>query len=479
MRIPARLGRAALSPCIRRTFSSTAVRPATIPQFVPSSSPELDSQFESVRDRIIIPKHLTPRQLKIVYNEKNRHLFDDPENPVEAHIGGTTVQLQPLDHTERLDTWLRVKSIVSQARTPDDWVNVEQLLGSMVKAGIKLRDYQREMLVRKAFFQGHREAVMRMLERADETGLRIEQERALTFLLWGFREIAVSGRWSRNSIDRALTGTRQVADLLEKPEHGGGKRTARPGDLRTLPLTIAAPLELLAVALVLYPRSPFHQTKALEEVRQGAERLLNNMKIYKSPISVVEPQSVIGAKWHEGRFEHLMLAKARLFHAVPVRHALALAQRLLGPSDQMPQPAYAAQVLAKCDKVIAESVDKIGQNLRPGQSLEANPAVRGVRACDWVDEIWEEKKKREERERHERWLKKQEEKLKREKERLAKKKKEWGWGRDVEEEEDVGRETEEEKEEVVVGRETEEEEKKEVVVEVEEQEKKQEEEKQQ
>ncbi|KAK7509406.1 hypothetical protein IWZ03DRAFT_91858 [Phyllosticta citriasiana] len=186
-------------------------------------------------------------------------------------------------------------------------------------------------------------------------------------------------------------------------------------------------------------------------------------------ISGVEPQSVLGAKWHEGRFEHLMLAKARLFHAVPVRHALALAQRLLGPSDQMPQPAYAAQVLAKCDKVIAESVDKIRQNLRPGQSLEANPAVRGVRACDWVDEVLEEKKKREERERHERWLKKEEEKLKREKERLAKKKKEWGWGRDVEVEEDVGRETEEEekKEEEVV------------VEEEEEQEKKQEEEKQQ
>ncbi|KAK8153992.1 hypothetical protein IWX90DRAFT_511765 [Phyllosticta citrichinensis] len=383
MTILARFGRAALSPCTRRTFSSTAARPATIPEFVRSSSDELDTKLQIARDRIIIPKHLTPRETRIVYGTKHRKLFENEDEPVIAHIGGTDVRLQPLDpKKDHPPLWGTLKSVITLAQTPSDWANVERLLVGFQKAGIKLSPSQVVSVVRKAWFQGHQDAVLRMVERAHETGICIQTEELLSTLLWGLREVAVAGHWSRRALERALTGVRQVADYLEAPEHAGGERAVKPGDLRTLPLTIAAPLELLGVYHVRYaPKIPNVRDKALDELRQGAERLLNNIKIYGC--AVQKPSSTAAIKL---RYERLKDAEKLLMRVIPVRHAVALAQRLLVPSDKMPQPQLAAQTLEECDALIRQNVKLVEENLSPGQTLEENWAVRGWRACGWVDE---------------------------------------------------------------------------------------------
>ncbi|KAK8208147.1 hypothetical protein IWZ01DRAFT_333704 [Phyllosticta capitalensis] len=385
MRLPTRLGRTAWLPCALRPFSSTAARRATIPEFVQSSSKELDETLQKARDYVILPKHLSPRESRIVFGTKHRDLFNQ-EEPVTATIGGTTVQLQPLDPVKRnVDRWNTLKHAVKLAQTKDDWTNVERLLEGYHKAGIKMKDRHINQVLRKIWVAGQHDRVLRLLERAHETGMRIQTQQVLSMLLWGMRGIATSSRWARKDVDRALTGARQIADLLESPQHAGGDRAVKPGDLRTLPITIAVPLELLAVKQIKHPsKDPDARQAALHEVRELANRLMNNLKIYgTSDITRVVDSKTPATNEEElgNRYDKYKLSQIRLLRAVPVWHAVALSKRLLGAD--MPEPAVADKMLADIHAIITESVQAVRANV---QGAEENWSIKAWEACEWVDE---------------------------------------------------------------------------------------------
>lgn len=329
-----------------------------------------------------------------------------------ATIGGATVQLQPLDPVKRnVDRWNTLKHAVKLAQTKDDWTNVERLLEGYHKAGIKMKDRHINQVLRKIWVAGQHDRVLRLLERAHETGMRIQTQQVLSMLLWGMRGIATSSRWARKDVDRALTGARQIADLLESPQHAGGDRAVKPGDLRTLPITIAVPLELLAVKQIKHPsKDPDARQAALHEVRELANRLMNNLKIYgtsvrtslrtnHSPLPNVTnkaansraPQDIMGIVDSKkpvtneeelgSRYDKFKLGQIRLLRSVPVWHAVALSKRLLGAD--MPEPAVADQMLAELHAIITESVQAVREHV---QGPEDNWSIQAWEACEWVDE---------------------------------------------------------------------------------------------
>lgn len=192
-------------------------------------------------------------------------------------VAGADVELEHVDRQRDIPRrWRVYADALRLAETRGDWENVVLLMEGLADAGVRLRDEWLQKFVRAAAAKGQLQVVVRALQRAERTGVRLRSAAMVERVLWEVRGEASRAGWAQAETERAAVWAEQVVELMESREHcGGGVRVVK-GDLRTLPFVIATPLELVAVRAV-------RHNEGVDEaglVKAYAERLCANLKIY-------------------------------------------------------------------------------------------------------------------------------------------------------------------------------------------------------
>lgn len=225
-----------------------------------------------------MPAHLNKAQKELVYREKYRaRLSADAPEPVRSTVAGADVTLEHIDRLRDIPArWQVLSDALRLADTPTDWENVGRLLEGFADAGVKLRDEWVQKFVREAAQKGALHVVLRAVERAPRTNVRLRSRDVVSRVLWEVRGVAAQNGWGEVETDRAIRYAEKVVELMEREEHCGGsdKRVVKPGDLRTLPFVIATPLELSAVHVLRY-KGGVDEDGAVEGY---AKSLCNNLK---------------------------------------------------------------------------------------------------------------------------------------------------------------------------------------------------------
>ncbi|KAH7054314.1 hypothetical protein B0J12DRAFT_450177 [Macrophomina phaseolina] len=367
MSLTARSCRAALRQTGRHNLSTSAVRRRhTLPTFEPSSSPELTALLDTARARLMVPAHLNLAQQHLVYRDAHRARLDPATNPEPYYstVAGADVALEHLDRQRDIPAhWSVFSRALALAETRADWENVGRLLEGLRDAGVVLKDTWVQKFVREAGAKGQMHVVLRALQRAERTGVRLRSADVVERVMWEVRGVAARSGWGEAETDRAVVLAEQVVELMEREEHCGGRRVEK-GDLRTLPFVIATPLELAAVQAVR------HREGRDEEglVKAYAERLCVNLGHYGTQEPATSSDDASSSK-PLNRYQRFAQATHKLRRLVPVWHGLTLAQRVLG--DSMPLGTVDTyRKIGELREEIQRATDTMQANLREGQSVD-------------------------------------------------------------------------------------------------------------
>ncbi|KAL0259007.1 hypothetical protein SLS55_006512 [Diplodia seriata] len=352
----------------------------TLPTFEPSSNEELDALLDQARRRIMVPSHLNSEQEVLVYREQHRaRLSPDAPEPMWSTVAGVDVALEHIDrHSDIPSRWHVFSNALRLAETPADWENVGRLIEGLADAGVPMKQEWVQKFVREAANKGMMHVVLRALQRAERTDMRLTSKVTVSRVMWAVRGIAANNGWGEIETDRALRYAQQVVELMESEEHVGGpkRRVPQLGDLRTLPFVIATPLELAAARALRY-------TEGVDKdgmVKLYAERLCANLKSFGLQESVPkkgESTTTNGAaatknpQKSSDRFGRFLEGAEKLRRLVSVWHGLVLAQRVLQPQKGMPLADIATyRLLQELRENIEASIKVMQANLQAGQSIE-------------------------------------------------------------------------------------------------------------
>lgn len=259
----------------RRTLSSTTTQRAKggLPNFVPTSQPELDDILLSLRDKHLVPAALSRSERNLIFKPKNKQLLED--NPQVVTIGGEDIQLQWIDRTHDI---ISHRDLVPDAVNlmgkgeKRDWNNLPALLVGLHKAKLTPDDRMMGKIIRLATNSGRYGTILQCLHQAPNTGMTMQKEEVLAGVIYGLHHLAQHDGWSEASTSKAIRDANEVAMMLEDEDHGTGK-FIRDNDPRRRPEVIGVFLELAAVYAW-----KFQGGKDVDgKVAAYAERLLSNI----------------------------------------------------------------------------------------------------------------------------------------------------------------------------------------------------------
>jgi len=144
---------------------------AYFPQtFEPTPSPELDQLLETIRRKVILPRHLVGDNRKLVSNpERSKALLTED---IRIRIGDQEERLEPIDFSKdgvsHHNTFREVLHLSTKTGDFSFWA---RLLQGYDGAGIKLNATQQEQLIRKACDTGHVGLVLSILNAVKHTNL--------------------------------------------------------------------------------------------------------------------------------------------------------------------------------------------------------------------------------------------------------------------------------------------------------------------
>jgi hypothetical protein len=194
--------------------------------------------------------------------------------PVEITLGEVTIPLEPIDRNHLPDRWATFRDIVSKSESRDDWENVVRLLEGFENAGIKVNKKWQELVVRHLNLSGNQHLILKALQRAKATGLRMRDSRVVVQVLRSVHDMAALSDWDKDETIKALRFARQIVEMLEDEEHHAAQtqitspdKTDHRGD----PGVIALPTELAAVLADRHGGD-------MEEVKTMAGRLMASLK---------------------------------------------------------------------------------------------------------------------------------------------------------------------------------------------------------
>lgn len=366
-----RLRRAAAADAfISRPFTSTTTRNAhAIPKFTETSNAELDDVLATMRSKHFIPANLTPAQRRLIFGKQGR--VELASNPQTIEIAQERIELKWLDRrTEipnRSKLFRQAVELMVQDGSREAWGNLLQLLIGLRRSGVEIKKMEMERVIRLAIDNGHFDAILQCLARADETSMQLTRPEVLEGVLLGLRKLGQADGWSQQSIQSAMARGLAVAQLLEMDIHGGGKKM-KAQDLRRDPRVIGLYLELSAVF------AQKHQAgKDVDgRVKAYSERLLYNLEGSKdvsrvycnrnvTPLSLTPRQITITEPATYGPYNDIMLS-------IPILHGLKIAQKIL--AMDMPSPMLAAEVVKNYQGALGKLVQELEQR-------HPNPAVGG------------------------------------------------------------------------------------------------------
>ena len=262
---------------ISRAFSSSPSKRSkgALPTFTPTSNPELDAALSSFRYKHFLPAALSKPEQKLIFKHRNRAFL--AENPQTVTLGSEEIQLEWIDRKlggipNRVKLLKKTVKLMADGET-SDWNNLPALLTGLCKAKRTPTDRQLAKMVRLAVNKGRFGTVLQCLHQAHNTGMSMKKPEVLDAVVWGLREIAQKGKWSEQSLEKAIRDAKEVAMRLEDLEHGTGKYVGK-GDPRRRPEVLGVFLELAAVYA-----SRFQDGKDVDgKVKAYAERLLANIE---------------------------------------------------------------------------------------------------------------------------------------------------------------------------------------------------------
>jgi hypothetical protein len=265
--------------------TSTHLYTGALPVYLESPKPELATLLATLNSKILLPRHLTKEQQKLVYKQDQKAKLE--AEPIEITLGDVTL---PLEHIDRNHLPTRQKTIADilklseEGASREDWENVVRMLEGFENAGIRLDTAKQAMVIRKLFQNGQENLVLKALQRPKATGLRMRDWRPLFQILRGAFDKPALADWEQIETENALRLAKQIVELLEDEEHCGaypiGEEVSKH-DFRGRPGVIAVPTGL-AAALALRHEGD------VEEVKKLAGRLVVAMKQH-DPYNVSAP----------------------------------------------------------------------------------------------------------------------------------------------------------------------------------------------
>ncbi|KAK5137738.1 hypothetical protein LTR08_007309 [Meristemomyces frigidus] len=309
-----------------RAFSQTPTprRHHGVPTFTPTPSPPLDTTLAALRTKHFIPASLHAPDRRLIFGTKNRQTLAD--NPQTVTIEREDIPLLWLDRRTEIPnrTKLVHAAIDAMVSSGEGWSNLPSLLAGLRRAGVKWTKGSRNeallgKIVRKAVQAGKIGTVVLCLQQAETTGMRLGIETVLENVMWGLHTTAQREQWSEASVVKAMKASTQIALLLESEGHGGG-REVRERDPRRRPEVVGTFLELAAVYAW-----KFQGGKDVDgKVRTYTERLLGCLE---------------GALQPPSRAPLPTGPQYEMHHGIPIYHGLALAEKILAPTQSFPRVA--------------------------------------------------------------------------------------------------------------------------------------------
>jgi hypothetical protein len=222
--------------------------------------------------KILLPYHLNKEQQKLVYAQENKAKLE--AEPVEITLGDVTLTLEHLNRLHLPNRSTHFREIIRKSKTSEDWENVVRMLEGFESAGITVKPKWKELVVRKLNDNGMYYLVLKALQRAKSTTVRLSDFGVLLQVLRGVRDMAASADWAEEETVKAQRLAKLVVELMEDEiHHETRKRDDKvvEGDWRSEPVVIALRTELAATLSDRYGGD-------VEEVRKLANRLVNALK---------------------------------------------------------------------------------------------------------------------------------------------------------------------------------------------------------
>ena len=271
----------------KRTFtSSTTRRKGPLPQFTPTSQPELDNVLASLRDKWLIPAALSNQERNLIFKPKYKEQLE--QNPEVVTIGDEDVELHHIDRfadvpSLKKELLPKIIELMSKGER-SDWNNLPALLAGLTKAKLTPRRGIMGKIARKAIEAGRFGTILQCLQQAELTQMTLRKREVLRNVVYALREVAQREQWSEEATSKALRDANAVAAMLEDKANGSGTET-RLNDPRTDPYVLAVYLELAAV----YAYEHQEAKDVDGKVRVYAERLLSNLKaVEQKPSEEIE-----------------------------------------------------------------------------------------------------------------------------------------------------------------------------------------------
>ncbi|KAI4671250.1 uncharacterized protein J4E88_009283 [Alternaria novae-zelandiae] len=325
-----------------------------LPNFLPPSSPELSKLLSTFNSQILLPEHLTKEQQKLVYSQESRAKLE--AEPIEITLGEVTLPLEHLDRNRLPNRYKRLREICNQSETKEDWENVVRCLEGFQEAGIKVHWQWQELVIRKLNLAGMQHLVLKALQRAKETGVKLNNYGVLRAVLRTVHDKAALADWAQDDTIRAHKLAKQVVELMEDEEHYVGKRPrgvkprGKPdkfaeGDYRGRPSVVALPTEMAAVLADRYGGDK-------EEVKKLSSRLIHALQQsgYTTSLDAISRNSDARATDFVNvtkLLEHITDHCYELLEVLIIWNALKTSRKVLGAEMPMSEEAQTFETRTK------------------------------------------------------------------------------------------------------------------------------------
>ncbi|KAK2756444.1 hypothetical protein FQN54_005337 [Arachnomyces sp. PD_36] len=227
-----------------RAFSgSTRCLKEPIPEFTPTSTPELDSLLAKFREKLFIPSSLSPRHQALMFKKKYADQLNNQRVMVNLRGRDEQVRLQPMPITEQPSNQ-DFKTAIKSMSTYEDWCNLQPLLIGLKDSKRVLQPDRLEWLIRKACDAGKHGIILECIKKSKITGLELRGVGAVRILYQGFHAVAQSSGFSKGVVERSLDQAQQAAALIQPPKKHKGAVVEE--DARKQPDVIGVLLELSA-----------------------------------------------------------------------------------------------------------------------------------------------------------------------------------------------------------------------------------------
>jgi hypothetical protein len=262
------------------------------------------------RTKIFTPGAVSKAHRDLIYKPtRHKLLIGDPGVTVTMS-DNEELRLLPLQTRERPNKKRSLQRLLELLQDGRDWQNLPAFLEGMTLAGEDLPKGYMEKFVRKANEQEKTGIIIRCAEMVRKTGVTLADPSVTTELILGIHMRAAKADFKGEDMNKAVQQAQEVALLLEKPEHCGGKVwKIGQKDMRK-------DLTVLGVMLELRAAQPDHT--------KGAEVTFGRLSKTASQILAIWPQQDLTVKEDPG------LARVQMERWLPLWAGMKLALKANG-----------------------------------------------------------------------------------------------------------------------------------------------------